>query len=116
MNAPLRTHNKSLVIGRLTNSWEALKAADQFAEARVDLIVIVNVAFPNGHVFSTLATHPNLSKTPIAIAAEPEPKSKDWATNARSIVFSSAVSDRMLFHEVSEKYHSLDTGTFVLSV
>lgn len=73
---------ESIVAGRFFNSWDALKAADRFAEARVDLVVIANVAFPNGLVFPTLATHPGLSRTPIVIVADPEPESQEWATNA----------------------------------
>ena len=52
------------------------------AAARVDLVVIANVAFPNGQVFLTLATHPHLAQTPLAVIAEPEPESPEWATNA----------------------------------
>src|ERR1035441_1050077 len=60
-----------------------MAVADRFAAARVDLVVIANVAFPNGHVFLTLATHPNLMQTPLAVIAEPEPAdSREWATNA----------------------------------
>ena len=57
----------------LRTPHEALAAADRFAEARVDLVVMANVAFPNGQVFLTLATHPHLARTPLAVIAEPEP-------------------------------------------
>lgn len=72
----------SLVTGRISGPHEALAAADSFADAGVDLVVIANIAFPNGHVFLTLATHPRLAKIPLAVIAEPEPESDEWATNA----------------------------------
>jgi L-fucose isomerase-like protein len=75
-------HAESIVSDRIFGPHEASAVADRLAAARVDLIVIANVAFPNGHVLLTLATHPNLAQTPLAIVAEPEPESPEWATNA----------------------------------
>jgi len=72
----------SIITPRIFGPHEALAAADRFAEARVDLIVIANIAFPNGQVFATLAAHPHLARTPIALAAEPEPSIPEWGTNA----------------------------------
>jgi len=72
----------SLICGRLRHPWEASEAADRLAAAQVDLVVNANVAFPNGQVFLTLATHPQLSRTPLAVIADPEPKGVEWATNA----------------------------------
>ena len=72
----------SIVSARIFGPHEALTAADQLAAAGVDLVVIANIAFPNGQVFLTLATHPGLSKTPLAVIAEPEPSDVEWATNA----------------------------------
>lgn len=72
----------SLILGRIGNPWEATEAADDMAAAQVDLIVIANVAFPNGHVFLTLATHPHLARTPLAVIADPETHSSEWSTNA----------------------------------
>ncbi len=74
--------NGSIITQRIMDAHGALVAADTFAEAMVDLIVIANVGFPNGHVFLALATHPNLARTPMAVVAEPEPVSSEWATNA----------------------------------
>jgi L-fucose isomerase-like protein len=59
-----------------------MAVANEFAAACVDLIVLVNVGFPNGQVFLTLATHPHLAKVPLAVVADPEVKSGEWATNA----------------------------------
>ena len=59
----------SFVIDHLDKPTEALDAADRLAEAQVDAILIVNIAFPNGQVFLTVATHPWLAKVPIAVAA-----------------------------------------------
>jgi L-fucose isomerase-like protein len=72
----------SLILGRLNHPWDATEAANKMAAAQVDLIVIGDVAFPNGHVFLTIATHPNLARTPLAIVADPEPHPTEWATNA----------------------------------
>jgi L-fucose isomerase-like protein len=72
----------SLLRGRILLPTEAVAVADEFAAARVDLVVIANVAFANGHVFLTFATNPYLSKVPIAVAADPEPSEEEWATNA----------------------------------
>ena len=73
---------KSIVSARIFGPHEALAAADQLAAAGVDLVVLANIAFPNGQVFLTLATHPGLSKTPLAVVAEPEPGVSEWETNA----------------------------------
>ncbi len=72
----------SLLLGRLFGPHEALEAADRLAAAQVDLVVVFNVAFPNGQVFLTLATHPGLARTPMAVAGDPEPSREEWATNA----------------------------------
>ncbi len=73
----------SIITERIFGPHEALAAADRFAAAQVDVVVIANIAFPNGQVFLTLATHPNLAQTPLAVIAEPEPPdSPEWATNA----------------------------------
>src|SRR5271157_3670948 len=63
----------SIITERIFGPHEALAAADRFAAAQVDLVAIANIAFPNGQVFLTLATHPNLAQTPLAVIAEPEP-------------------------------------------
>jgi len=72
----------SIITERIFGPHEALAVADRLAAAQVDLVVIANIAFPNGQVFLTLATHPNLARTPLAVIAEPEPDSPEWATNA----------------------------------
>ncbi len=73
---------ESIIRGRIFGPHEATAAANDFAAAQVDAVVVSNVAFPNGHVFLTLATHPNLAKTPLVVIAEPEPEGDEWATNA----------------------------------
>jgi L-fucose isomerase-like protein len=72
----------SIVTDRIFGPHEALAVADRFAAERVDLAVIANLAFPNGQVYLTLATHPHLARTPLAAIAEPEPDMVEWATNA----------------------------------
>ena len=47
---------ESIVTDRICGPHEATAVTDQFAAARVDLIVVANVAFPNGQVFLTLAS------------------------------------------------------------
>ena len=73
---------ESIVTPRIFGPVEALRVADQLAAAQVDLVVVANVAFPNGHVFLTLATHPGLAKTPIAVVSDPEPEGPEWTLNA----------------------------------
>lgn len=75
-------HADSIVYGRIFGPHEASAAADVFAAAQVDLVVVANIAFPHGQVFLTIATHPNLAKTPLAVIAEPEPAGQEWGTNA----------------------------------
>ena len=61
------------------------KALIKFVQARVDAVVLVNSAFPNGNAFTTLASDPYLSKIPILITSDYEPVFKDnceWTTNA----------------------------------
>ena len=72
----------SMLLGRLFGPHEAMEAADKLAAARVDLVVVVNVAFPNGQVFLTLATHPHLARIPLAVVGDPEPSREEWANNA----------------------------------
>jgi len=73
----------SIVSERVMGYHQARKASDDFAVACVDVIVIANVAFPNGHVLVTLATDPHLRGIPIAVAGQPEPDdNQEWATNA----------------------------------
>jgi L-fucose isomerase-like protein len=75
--------SESIISDRIFGPHEAMAVADRFAAARLDLVVIANIAFPNGQVFLTLATHPQLAKTPLIVIAEPEPAdSSEWATNA----------------------------------
>lgn len=73
---------ESMITERILGPHEAAAVADRLAAARVDLVVLANVAFPNGHVFVTLATHPHLAQTPLAVIAEPEQAGTEWATNA----------------------------------
>ena len=73
---------QSIITKRIFGPHEALAVADELAAACVDLVVIANIAFPNGQVFLTLATHPHLARLPIAVIAEPEPDIPEWATNA----------------------------------
>lgn len=72
----------SLVRGRIMNPHESQAVAVEFAAARVDLIILANVAFPNGHVFMSFVTNPHLAAIPLVVTAEPEPEGNEWATNA----------------------------------
>ncbi len=86
----------SIITERIFGPVEALAWADRLAEARVDLVVIADVAFPNGQVYLTLATHPHLARTPLAVIAEPEPSKTEWATNA----WCGAVMNNHVAHEL----------------
>ena len=72
----------SVVSERVMGYHQARKAADAFAAACVDVIVLANIAFPNGHVLVTIATDPHLKGIPIAVVGQPEPDGEEWATNA----------------------------------
>jgi L-fucose isomerase-like protein len=82
LSASGRIDPASIITERIFSPHQALATADAFAAACVDLVVIANVAFPNGQMYLTLATHPHLAKIPLAVIAEPEPSSPEWATNA----------------------------------
>ena len=61
------------------------KALVKFAAARVDGVILVDSAFPNGNAFTTLAGDPYLARIPIIITADAEPEFKnnrEWTTNA----------------------------------
>ena len=73
---------ESVIADRIFGPHEAAAVAERLAAERVDLVVVANVAFPHGHVFLTLATHPHLARVPLAVIAEPEPAGQEWATNA----------------------------------
>lgn len=77
-------HADSVLVPRIFTPHEALKTADDFAATRVDVVLICNSAFPNGHVLPTLALHPHLSQTPLIVTADAEPDLGDgeWTTNA----------------------------------
>lgn len=74
----------SVLVPRIFGPHEALAAADRFASEQVDAVLIYNSAFPNGHVFPTVALHPNLSRTPVIVSAgfEPDLGDAEWTTNA----------------------------------
>jgi L-fucose isomerase-like protein len=77
-------HPDSILTPRIFGPHEALKVADEFAAARVDVVMIGNSAFPNGHVFPTIALHPQLSRVPVIVTADSEPElgTSEWTTNA----------------------------------
>ena len=77
-------HRDSVLKPRIFGPHQAMSVADEFAQARVDAILICNSAFPNGHVFPTIALHPQLSRTPVILTADAEPELGDseWTTNA----------------------------------
>lgn len=75
-------HADSRMAGRVSNPHEASAAATEFAAACVDLVILANIAFPNGNVFVTIATNPHLARIPLAVMAEPEPGGPEWGTNA----------------------------------
>ena len=77
-------HADSKLVPRIFGPHEAETVADDFATMRLDAIMIYNSAFPNGHVFPTLALHPGLSRTPMIISADYEAElgDQEWTTNA----------------------------------
>jgi L-fucose isomerase-like protein len=94
-------HRDSILVPRIFGPHEAMRVADEFAAARVDAILICNSAFPNGHVFPTIALHPQLSRTPLILTADAEPELGDseWTTNAWcGVIMNNYVAKRLDRH------------------
>lgn len=78
-------HQKSIFHPkRISNPFTAEAAAKNFASEQVDVVIILNSAFPNGQVFLTFATNPYLSRIPMVLTADKEPELgiPEWTTNA----------------------------------
>ena len=69
---------------RIFGPNEAAKMARRFAQERVEAIIVLNSAFPNGNAFLTLATDPYLFRIPLILTAplEVELRIPEWTTNA----------------------------------
>jgi L-fucose isomerase-like protein len=69
---------------RIFGPLEAEKVADLFARERIDGMILLNSAFPNGNTFLKLAVNPYLRELPLIVTAPPEFESpqKQWSTNA----------------------------------
>lgn len=69
---------------RIFSPEEGRKVADLFTKQKVEVIVVLNSAFPNGNTFLALATDPYLFKIPLIVTAPPEIKlpAPEWSTNA----------------------------------
>ncbi len=70
---------------RIFGPHEAHRVASEFGRERVDVVIMLDSAFPNGNVLSTIASDPYLIKIPIIITADKEPAFEDdreWTTNA----------------------------------
>lgn len=69
---------------RIFGPEEINEVTSLFARAELDCIIIVNSAFPNGHVYPTLACNPHLKGVPIIVAADKETDlgTGDWTVNS----------------------------------
>ena len=69
---------------RIFGPHEAYEVAKLFAKEQVEVIIILDSAFPNGQVLSTMATYPYLVKIPIIVTASPEVDLgiPEWVSNA----------------------------------
>ncbi len=71
---------------RIFGAHDAWKVADLFSTSGLDAIVIVNSAFPCGHVLPIIGMAPHLRHLPLVVAAYEEPneplQSCLWVTNA----------------------------------
>lgn len=69
---------------RIFGPNETYKVVELFTQERVDVIVVLNSAFPNGNTFLTIANDPYLSKVPLIVTApfEIELEKPEWTTNA----------------------------------
>ena len=74
-----------LKLKRIFGPLEAQEIASEFGREQVDVIIMVNSAFPNGLVYSTIASNPYLTKIPLIVTADREAvfeNDKEWTTNA----------------------------------
>lgn len=69
---------------RVFSLYEAEKALEIFAREMVDVVILLNSAFPNGNTFLTIATNPYLFKIPLIVTApyEIELDRPEWSINA----------------------------------
>ncbi|MCK4591102.1 MAG: hypothetical protein KAT86_05055, partial [Candidatus Latescibacteria bacterium] len=69
---------------RIFGPQEAYGVAELFSQEQVEVVVILDSAFPNGHVLSTIATYPYLAKIPLIVTASPEVDLgiPEWVSNA----------------------------------
>jgi L-fucose isomerase-like protein len=69
---------------RIFAPHEADEIADLFVSERVDAVVILNSAFPNGNTFLRMAANPYLWRIPLIVTAPPEIdlNTSEWTTNA----------------------------------
>jgi L-fucose isomerase-like protein len=69
---------------RIFGPTEAEEVADRFAVEKLDALVILDSAFPNGNAFLTLAANRHLSRIPLILTAPPEIQlgNSEWTTNA----------------------------------
>jgi len=69
---------------RIFSLYEAEKALEIFIKEMVDVVILLNSAFPNGNTFLTVATNHYLSKVPLIVTApyEIELSKPEWSINA----------------------------------
>ena len=70
---------------RIFSPLEAHEMAREFGREQVDAIIMLDSAFPNGNVLSTIASNPYLIKIPLIVTADREPVFEDdreWTANA----------------------------------
>ena len=70
---------------RIFGPHEAQRIAGEFAREQVNAIIMLDSAFPNGHVLSTIAGNPYLAKIPLIVTADSEAVfegDREWTTNA----------------------------------
>jgi len=92
-------HADSILRERIFGPHEAHEMAREFGRAQVDVVLMLDSAFPNGNAFSTLASDPYLAKVPIIITADREPAfagSGEWETNAWcGVIMNNCAAQRM---------------------
>jgi len=69
---------------RIFGPLEAQDVLDRFIRAKIDALVVLHSAFPQGNAFLTFATDPYLRHIPLLVTAPPEfdLPSKEWSVNA----------------------------------
>ena len=86
---------------RVFDTHEADKVLEEFIPAKIDALVILNSAFPNGNMFLTMAANPYFWRIPLIVTSPPEIdlNNREWTTNAYcGVIMNNYVAKRLGRH------------------